>query len=89
MTILQLSLTIIFVIIPLVLSAYLKLGLEKDIVIATIRSTIQLFIVGYILTFVFEGNHPIYILLMILLMITAATQNIIKKARASKASHGK
>ncbi|TDL98878.1 iron export ABC transporter permease subunit FetB [Macrococcus brunensis] len=84
MTILQLSLTIIFVIIPLVLSAYLKLGLEKDIVIATIRSTIQLFIVGYILTFVFEGNHPIYILLMILLMITAATQNIIKKGKGIK-----
>lgn len=84
MSILQLSLTIIFVIIPLVLSYVLKLGLEKDILIATIRSIIQLFIVGYILTFVFSAHHPVYMLLMILLMITAATQNIIKKGKGIK-----
>src|SRR5699024_8217109 len=45
----------------------------------TVRSVIQLLIVGYILTFVFEAGHPIYITLMIMLMIGAATQNVIKK----------
>ncbi|RXK18087.1 iron export ABC transporter permease subunit FetB [Macrococcus sp. DPC7161] len=84
MTYFQLSLTLIFVLIPLVLSYTLKLGLEKDILIATIRSTIQLLLVGYLLTFVFDGNHPIYMLLMILLMIVAATQNIIKKGKGIK-----
>ncbi|TDM12557.1 ABC transporter permease [Macrococcus lamae] len=84
MTLFQLSLTIIFVIIPLVLSSYLKLGLEKDMIIATVRSIIQLFVIGYLLTFVFDGEHPIYILLMIILMIGAATQNIIKKGRGIK-----
>lgn len=84
MTLTQLALTLIFVLIPLVLSYTLKLGLEKDIIIATIRSTIQLILIGYLLTFVFDGNHPIYILLMILLMITAATQNIIKKGKGIK-----
>ncbi|QYA33404.1 iron export ABC transporter permease subunit FetB [Macrococcus psychrotolerans] len=81
MTLFQISLAFIFVIIPLVMSAVLKLGLEKDVIIAAVRSTIQLMIVGYILTFVFEGNHPIYMFLMILLMIVAATQNIIKKGQ--------
>jgi putative ABC transport system permease protein len=84
MTLLQLSLTIIFVMIPLLLSSYLKLGLEKDIVIATVRSIVQLFFIGYLLTFVFDGEHPVYILLMILLMIAAAAQNIIKKGKGIK-----
>ncbi|RAI83343.1 iron export ABC transporter permease subunit FetB [Macrococcoides caseolyticum subsp. hominis] len=84
MTFFQISLAFIFVIIPLVMSAVLKLGLEKDVIIAAVRSTIQLMIVGYILTFVFDGNHPIYMFLMILLMIVAATQNIIKKGQGIK-----
>src|SRR5690606_41031309 len=49
-----LSLALIFVLIPLVLSKTLKLDLEKDTTIATVRSIIQLFIVGYILKFVFS-----------------------------------
>ena len=67
MSITSLLLSLVFVIIPLILTAYLKLGLTKDILIATIRSIIQLIAVGYILTFVFEGDNAIYIILMILL----------------------
>lgn len=71
--------TLIFVLIPLVLSKTLKLGLEKDTVIATIRSIIQLLIVGYLLQFVFHAEHFVYILLMVILMITAAVENVRKK----------
>lgn len=74
-----LTLTLIFVLLPLLLSKTLKLGLEKDTIIATVRSIIQLLIVGYILKFVFEAEHLIYILLMVLLMIGAAVQNVRKK----------
>lgn len=84
MTIFQISLAFIFVIIPLVMSSVLKLGLEKDVIIAAVRSTLQLMIVGYLLTFVFDGKHIIYMLLMILLMIAAAAQNIIKKGKGIK-----
>ncbi|WP_017547957.1 ABC transporter permease [Salinicoccus carnicancri] len=79
MTFSQLALSLIFVAIPLSLTLWLKLKLEKDIIIATARSIIQLLIIGYILTFVFEADHPVYIILMIMLMIGAATQNVIKK----------
>ncbi|QQD85226.1 MULTISPECIES: iron export ABC transporter permease subunit FetB [Jeotgalicoccus] len=79
MTFTQLLLSLVFVLIPLVLTLYLKLGLENDIIIATIRSTIQLLIIGYILTFVFDAENPIFIILMIIVMILAATQNVIKK----------
>ncbi|MCP1146173.1 ABC transporter permease [Lysinibacillus endophyticus] len=79
-----LSLTLIFVLIPLVLSKSLKLDLEKDTIIATVRSIIQLLIVGYILKIVFETESIIYILLMITLMIVAATLNARKKGKAIK-----
>ncbi|CAD2073297.1 ABC transporter permease [Phocicoccus pinnipedialis] len=81
MSITSLALSLVFVIIPLILTAYLKLGLTKDILIATVRSIIQLIAVGYILTFVFEGQNAIYIILMIMLMIGAASQNIVKKGK--------
>lgn len=84
MTYTSLSLTLIFVLIPLLLSKTLKLGLEKDTLIATIRSIIQLLAVGYILKFVFYAQSYIYIFLMIALMILVATLNARKKGKGIK-----
>lgn len=84
MTYITLSLTLIFVLIPLVLSKTLNLGLEKDTIFATIRSIIQLFAVGYVLKFVFDSDSFIYIFLMIALMIVVATLNARKKGKAIK-----
>lgn len=74
-----LSLTLIFVLIPLVLSRTFNLGLGKDTMIATIRSIVQLLAVGYVLKFVFDSNSLVYIFLMVTLMIVAATHNAQKK----------
>lgn len=79
MNALALLLTLIFVLIPLFLSKTLQLGLEKDTVIATVRSIIQLFAVGYVLQFIFDSGNILYILLMVALMIAAAVQNARKK----------
>lgn len=84
MSYLTLSLALIFVLIPIFLSKTLKLGLEKDTIIATVRSIIQLLAVGYVLTFVFDAESFIYITLMVILMIAAATQNAQKKGAAIK-----
>lgn len=84
MTYTTLSLTLLFVFIPLILSKTLKLNLEKDTIIATVRSVIQLLIVGYVLKFVFESDSWIYIILMIVLMIVAATLNARKKGKSIK-----
>lgn len=81
MTYTALSLTLIFVLIPFILSKTLQLGLEKDIFIATIRSIIQLLAVGYVLSFVFAADSVVYMLLMVLLMIVVATLNARKKGR--------
>ncbi|MDW0117634.1 iron export ABC transporter permease subunit FetB [Sporosarcina thermotolerans] len=76
-----LSLTLIFVLIPLLLSKTLKLGLEKDTIVATVRSIIQLLLVGYVLKFVFDSENFLFIILMVVLMIAAATQNARKKGK--------
>ncbi|MFD1360885.1 ABC transporter permease [Lentibacillus salinarum] len=84
MSILTLSLSLLFVIIPLVLSKVLNLGLEKDTLIASVRSIIQLLAVGYVLQFVFDSGNMLYIMLMVVLMIAAATHNAQKKGAAIK-----
>src|SRR5699024_11782348 len=75
----ELLLSGVFVIIPLVIAVVLKLGLTKDIVIASVRSIVQLLIVGMILTFVFDSDSSIYMILVIIVMIGTASQNGIKK----------
>ncbi|MFC4410142.1 ABC transporter permease [Chungangia koreensis] len=84
MTFTTLSLTLIFVLIPLILSKTFGLGLEKDTLIATIRSIIQLLVIGYVLKFVFDSDSFVYILLIVLLMIIAATNNVKKKGLSIK-----
>ncbi|MBM6629988.1 iron export ABC transporter permease subunit FetB [Mammaliicoccus vitulinus] len=79
MTITSIILMFIFIIIPIVISKSFKLGLEKDTIIAAVRSFVQLLIVGYILQFIFDQDSHIFILLMVILMIGAATQNARKK----------
>lgn len=81
MTLITFCLSLIFVLIPFLLSKTLKLGLEKDVFIATVRATIQLFIVGYILEFVFCSANPLFIIFMVTLIIVAATQNARKKGK--------
>lgn len=84
MSALALLLTLIFVLIPLFLSKTLQLGLEKDTLIATVRSIIQLFAVGYVLQFIFDSENIIYIFLMVTLMIGAAAQNARRKGTSIK-----
>jgi putative ABC transport system permease protein len=86
---LNLTLSLIFVLIPLILSKTLNLGLEKDTIIAVVRSIIQLLTVGYILHFVFTSNDYLYIILMIGLIIGAATANARKKGTSIPGITGK
>ncbi|CAH2716833.1 putative iron export permease protein FetB [Neobacillus rhizosphaerae] len=79
MSYVHLSIALIFVILPIILSKTLNLGLERDTMIAVVRSIVQLLAVGYILKFVFDSENMIYILLMVTVMIAAATQNAQKK----------
>ncbi len=84
MSLATLSFTLAFVAGALVLSIWLKLGLQKDIIVATVRSTIQLLVVGYILKVVFKLDNPLFIGLMVMLMMVVATQNAAKRGKGIK-----
>ncbi|WP_438350381.1 ABC transporter permease [Paenibacillus sp. FA6] len=81
MSYIALSFTLIFVMITMLVSMWQKLDLEKDIAIGTIRSAIQLLIVGYVLMFVFQSKHPMFMLLIISVMITVAAWNAGKRGK--------
>jgi putative ABC transport system permease protein len=55
------------------LSAWQRLGLERSLLVATVRTTLQLLMVGYILWFVFDWKHPLAVLAVIGVMLTIAT----------------
>ena len=63
------GITTVLVIAAGLCSLYLKLRLEKDILVGTIRTFIQLFLLGYILKYVFALNSPFFILILFLFMI--------------------
>jgi putative ABC transport system permease protein len=71
----------VFVIGAVLLSVWLKLELERDMVVSAVRATIQLLIVGYILNAVFHAERLIFVLLMVALMIAVATHNASKRGK--------
>ena len=81
MSLMAIILSFSFVIVALFLSRAFKLGLGRDLMITSIRATIQLFIVGYILKVVFGFDHPFVVILMLLLMIIVAAKNAAKRGR--------
>ncbi|KQL46426.1 hypothetical protein AN963_15905 [Brevibacillus choshinensis] len=64
-----------FVLIALLLSIWQKLGLEKEIAIGTIRSTVQLLLIGYVLQFIFHSENIWFIFIVILMMVSVASWN--------------
>ncbi|GMA51224.1 hypothetical protein GCM10025857_25810 [Alicyclobacillus contaminans] len=58
MSLLSLSFTLAFVAFAIALSLRQRLGLEKDLVVASVRATLQLLAVGYVLKFIFSSIPP-------------------------------
>ncbi|MGG4143685.1 iron export ABC transporter permease subunit FetB [Paenibacillus algorifonticola] len=79
-----LACTLVFVAITTFISMKQKLGLEKEIITGTIRSAVQLLFIGFLLHFIFETNHPIFIVLIIISMITVASWNAGSRAMPVK-----
>jgi len=57
------------------------IGREKEIVISSVRMTLQLVLVGYILTFIFDLRHPLVTGGIVALMLSFAIYNIYRRAR--------
>ncbi|MCJ2166042.1 MULTISPECIES: iron export ABC transporter permease subunit FetB [unclassified Pseudodesulfovibrio] len=72
----QLVLCLGFVLLAGITSMINKLGLGRDLLVGTVRTFAQLFLMGYVLKFVFELKLIWLVLLMFLFMVAAAVHTI-------------
>jgi putative ABC transport system permease protein len=76
----QLLLAAGFIVFVGVVSIRLALGIERDLAIATVRTYVQLFVLGLVLRWVFRIDSPWLVLGLLLLMMAAAARIIVKRA---------
>lgn len=75
----QMTAAYIFILVLIVIVRIKGIPREKEILISSLRMTIQLVLVGYILAFVFEHSHPVYTLGIITIMLIFAINNIFNR----------
>ncbi|HEY9721862.1 MAG TPA: iron export ABC transporter permease subunit FetB [Oscillatoriaceae cyanobacterium] len=68
----QLALAAALMGVNVVLSLFFSLGLGRDLVVASLRMTIQLLLVGYVLTWIFAQGQPVPVLVAASAMAIAA-----------------
>jgi putative ABC transport system permease protein len=76
----QLAISTGFVVIVGILSLRLSLGLERDLAVATVRTFLQLIALGLVLRWVFGVDSPWLVVGILILMMAAAAQTIVKRA---------
>jgi putative ABC transport system permease protein len=81
MSVVNLAFTLVFVAVAVFISLWQRLGLESDLLAGTVRSAVQLLLVGYVLQYVFKSNHPLIVASMLLVMIGVATWNAGKRGK--------
>ncbi len=81
LTTVDLSLAAILVVLLGVLSAYMKLGIAKQLYIAALRTTVQLLLIGLVLKNIFESTQPLFVLLICLVMISVAGWEILSRQK--------
>ena len=69
-----------FVVFVGIVSLRLSLGITKDLAIATVRTYVQLIALGFVLRWVFDVNSPWLVLAIVVLMVLAAAQIILRRS---------
>ncbi|WP_407312769.1 ABC transporter permease [Desulfosporosinus sp. SB140] len=82
LSIFQLIVAYVFVLILMVILKRRGIPREKEVLIATIRMTVQLILVGYLLAYVFDHSHPLYTVLIIAVMEIFSIFNILKRVKS-------
>ena len=73
----QLMLTYLFALIAMLITSFNGINRNKDIVVGTLRMTVQLFIAGFILVYIFDSASFILSALMVFVMEFFAIFNIV------------
>ncbi len=77
----SLCLASVLVIISILMSYRQELKLEKDIFISAVRATVQLLIIGFILSYIFSTESPIFIIGLLGFMAINAAYNSSKRGK--------
>ncbi|WP_083270790.1 ABC transporter permease [Bacillus marinisedimentorum] len=78
---LSMAFTVFFILIPMMLSYWYALGLSRAVLWSSIRGSIQLVAIGFVLTYLFDLPPGIGIFIMLMVMITVASLHAAKKAQ--------
>jgi putative ABC transport system permease protein len=73
----------VFIVILLFIVRLKGIPREKEIIISSIRMTLQLILTGYILMFLFENSNPFIIIFVIGIMEAFAVYNIFKRVKVN------
>jgi putative ABC transport system permease protein len=79
----QMVASYVFIIILLFIVKLRGISREKEILISTIRMTLQLILTGYILVYLFNHINPFYTLIVIAAMELFAIYNIFKRTKTN------
>ncbi len=74
--------SVFFILIPMLLSYWYALGLSRAVLWSSIRGSIQLAAIGFVLTYLFDLPPGIGIFIMLAVMIAVASLHAAKKAPA-------
>lgn len=78
----QVGAAFLFIFVLLLIVKSKGISREKEILISSIRMTIQLVLIGYILVYIFDNRNPFFTLGIISLMEIFAINNIYKRIKA-------
>ncbi|WP_243348494.1 ABC transporter permease [Parabacteroides sp. FAFU027] len=77
----RLLLGYLLLLIPVYYLQYYKTGLVKDTLLAAVRMSIQLFLIGIYLEFLFKLNNPWVNMLWVIVMILTAGYTVVKRSK--------
>jgi len=81
LNIIQVASAYIFSLIVLIIVKVRGISREKEIIVSTIRMTLQLIFTGYVLVYIFENMNPWVTILVIIAMEIFAINNIYKRTK--------
>ena len=76
----DLALAALLLLVPAAISIAMKLGLEKNLAIASVRTVVQLAFIGLVLEWVFSADRWFYVVPMLLVMLFFASRAAIKRS---------
>ncbi len=80
LSVLQVAAAYIFILLLMVILKVKGIPREKEVLIASIRMTLQLILVGYVLVYLFESMNPFLTILVLVIMESFAIYNIFQRS---------